>query len=564
MNPTGWKKKHGIELNIINPRTYGIDFYGDLLFTTEKEINEHPERVEAFKQATLKGWAYALEHQEETIDTILKKYNTRQLDGEQLRYEAQNVQQLIAREFVPLGDVHEYRFEKLLQLYNQKGIPLAKLEKALNTLIYNPHMKHESYQYLILPMGLMMTILLVLTIVMYRRNKTLQSALLNEQKTLEQSRAQTYEAMTSKSTCLVNMSHEVRTPINAVLGFVDQLQKDERDPHKQHMLKNIHAAGQTLLGIIHNTMDISKIDHGELQLDLQPCTLTHLCDEIKALLGSTCESKGIGFRVSIENSVPACAKIDEVRLKQVIVNLLSNAIKFTSKGGSVSMDLICNEPKRMLEIFIIDTGVGITPKLLNEITQLFEHDGKNNLKNFEGKGLGLTISKQLTMLMGGKLSAYSKVGEGSRFYLRLPYLECSQEAETSNETQAPITLDGKILIVEDNRTNQVLMTLILDELNLTYDIANDGHEAVMLYEQHHDDYALVLMDENLPVINGTEALKKIRSIEKSAHLSATPVIAVTANALRHDKERFIKLGMDDYLAKPYTEQSIRNMLIKFS
>jgi signal transduction histidine kinase/ActR/RegA family two-component response regulator len=559
--PYWMKKKYGLELNIIDPKTYGIDFYGDLLFTTEKEINEHPERVEAFKQATLKGWAYALDHREETIKVILDHYNTRALEHDQLAFEAKITANLIAAQYLPIGHVQAYRFERLVNIYDAKGLSRHRLEKALNTLIYNPHLQQTDYKPYIFPLVLIIVLLLSAVIFLFIYTKKLRQRVYDDKHAIVDALEQVQQAQDAKTTCLVNMSHEVRTPLNAILGFIEQLSKQEKDEHKLEMLTTIYSSGKNLLNIINDTMDVANIDDGSINLDLKPVVLASLCHEVESLLEGTCKSKNLSFRVSIENGVPSCAQIDEVRLQQVLINLLSNAIKFTHKGGSVSMDMIYNVQKETLDIFIIDTGIGISEPQLSQINALFSRTSKATMSDVDGTSLGLIISDQLIKLMNGSISLVSKLGEGSRFYLRLPYIPCENDTRLTHG-ESSLHLNGNILIVEDNKTNQILMKLILDQLGLEYEIANDGHEAITLFKRNNN-YSLILMDENMPVMNGIEAVKQIREHEQSIEAKPIPIIAVTANALAHDKERFINAGMDDYIAKPYTEQSIQNVLIKY-
>jgi len=564
IEPYWMKKKYGIDLNIIDPKSYGIDFYGDLIFTTETEIEQHPERVEAFRNATLKGWAYALSHQEEAIDIILSKYNTRELTREQLLYEARITENLIAAKYIPLGETRQERFESLADLYLSHGFSKKDLDRAVKEIIYNPLDKRDLffeyfYPILITSLGL---IILVFLLVLYNGRLSYQVRL--RTKELEVSKQRAESAASAKANFLANMSHEIRTPMNAILGFVEQLEKGEDDPSRKKMFHTIQNSGQTLLAIINDILDITKIEHGKMELELRTCELDSFFQSIKEFFKSACEEKSINMHIRVDKHVPPCVMVDEVRLKQVFINLVSNAVKFTHEGGTISIDVIYNNDTGYIEVFIVDTGIGIAKENLDKIFNLFEQEDSSTTRRFGGTGLGLAICRKLITLMDGSISVSSKLGEGSRFYLRFPYKTCPADfiQEYEEEPKQATFRKGKVLVVEDNKTNQMLITLILDEFGLEYEIANNGQEAVEMFIKE-PDYDIILMDENMPVMNGIEAVGQIRSIEKEKALKPLPVIAVTANALSSDKNRFIDAGMDDYIAKPYTENTVKKVLLKY-
>ncbi len=564
IEPYWLKEKHGIDVNIIDPKNYGIDFYGDLLFTTEDEIKHHPQRVEAFKNATLEGWAYALQHKEEAIDIILEKYNTRDLNREQLMYEARITQNLIATSYIPLGESKKERFKILADLYLSHGLSKRSLDKAVEEIVYDSLNKKSIFQEhlnLILWSSLALTIL-VLLLMLYNTRLSHLVRLRTEE--LEESKHKAESAAAAKANFLANMSHEIRTPMNAILGFVEQLQKGELDPSRKKMFHTIQDSGQTLVAIINDILDITKVESGKMELEVRSYDLRNFFQELRDFFKTACDDKGIRFNVRFEDNVPQCTMIDEIRLKQVFINLVSNAIKFTESGGSITIDVLYNNDTGYLEFFVVDTGVGIAAENLNKIFNVFEQEDSSTTRRFGGTGLGLAICKKLIILMDGSISVSSTIGEGSRFYLRLPYRVCDEHSVIESE-QTPTTQTtfqkGKILVVEDNKTNQMLMSIILDEFKLDYEIANDGQEAVEMFT-NNPDYSVILMDENMPVMNGIEATRHIRVIEEERALRHTPIIAVTANALSSDRDMFIDAGMDDYIAKPYTEQTIKETLLK--
>ena len=386
------------------------------------------------------------------------------------------------------------------------------------------------------------------------------------QKELRDSKILAESANKSKSEFLANMSYEIRTPMTGMLGFIEHLLKDEKDSERLRQLKVIENSGQTLLAIINDILDFSKIESGKLELESFPLNIQELCQNSADMFLSLTSAKNITLHKLINENLPSCIMGDEIRLKQVIFNLMSNAIKFTINGGSISLQVYFNEETQTIYIAVVDTGVGIAKENLEKIFEAFSQEDVSTTRKFGGTGLGLSISSQLVRLMGSEIKVESKVGEGSKFYFEIPVEICTHESDlirvdTSEDLTKSRIFNGHILVVEDNKTNQMLMSMILDDLNLTYDIANNGAEATLNFKLKK--YDLILMDENMPIMNGIEATKNIRERELDESLTPTPIIAVTANALRGDKEKFIDSGMDDYIPKPYSEDDIVRVLQKY-
>lgn len=564
IEPYWMKKKYGIELNVIDPKNYGIDFYGDMLFTTEDEIKNHPKRVEAFKHATLEGWAYALRHKEETINLILEKYNTRDLNYDQLLFEARATENLIATQYIPLGEVRQERFKILSKLYHSRGIAKADLDNAIDEIIYNPNANSNLLDKYLYPVIVATVLLVLLVLLLTFYNKRLSYLVKTRTEELEKAKQAAEISALSKANFLANMSHEIRTPMNAILGFVEQLAKTEENSSRQKMFRTVQNSGHSLLTIINDILEISKIESGKMELDPRNCDLHQFFNDIHEFFAVSCKNKAIDFHLRLENNVPQCALVDEIRLRQILINLLSNAVKFTPEHGSINLDVIYNAKDEKIELFIVDTGIGISKENISKVFNAFEQEDSSTTRRFGGTGLGLAICKKLITFMDGTIHVESEAGKGSRFYLCFPYHACDKNFTAEiKETQNPSTtlLSGKVLVVEDNKTNQMLICMILDELNLSYDIAQNGEEAVSMFRDNKD-YDIILMDENMPVMNGIEAVKHIRHIQEEENRKAIPVIAVTANALSSDKARFLDAGMDDYISKPYTEKTIHAILSK--
>ena len=351
------------------------------------------------------------------------------------------------------------------------------------------------------------------------------------------------DALEQKSRFLANMSHEVRTPLNAILGFLTLLEDKETDQEKLKYLKIIRSSSDSLLNIINDVLDLSKIESGKLSI--HPVDFDPYEDLIATaeLFQAKSAEKNITFQIRYNRQMPEKLHGDVLRIKQILTNLLSNAVKFTPEGSKIKCIIWYKDGR--LNIKVKDYGIGIDAKKQREIFDPFiqvESEEKS------GTGLGLSISKELTDLLGGTLSLESTPGRGSTFTLSLPVAPVKSRPKPSQNTHTAEKLDGDVLVVEDIEANRMFVCIILQNAGLRCDTANNGAEAVEKYRGNR--YDLILMDENMPVMGGTEAAKHIAAIEKEQALAHTPVVALTANALHGDKERFLQAGFDDYLSKP--------------
>ena len=361
-------------------------------------------------------------------------------------------------------------------------------------------------------------------------------------------------ATQAKSDFLANMSHEIRTPLNAILGFITLLQDKKFDDETHKYLTTIDNSGHSLLGIINDILDFSKIESGKFELDPIKFDPKHELCLVSDLFRAKASQKNIVYSVTFEDSLPATILTDILRVKQVVSNLLSNAIKFSDPYQPINLNIEFDKSSSMLTVGVSDKGIGLTKEQQVSIFDAFSQAESSTTRKYGGTGLGLSISSKLVDMLGGKLRVKSKIGEGSCFYFTIPVEVVEGKIQNKQEVIAT-QFTGHLLLVEDNKTNQMLMSAILKKQGVTFDIANDGIEAIDMVQQLN--YDLVLMDENMPNLNGIEATKKIRKLAQQ--FTQLPIIALTANAMTGDRERFIQAGMDDYLTKPVNIKELQRV-----
>ena len=449
-------------------------------------------------------------------------------------------------------------FLSLLSPLSAERVPLQKTSSVLESLYQGTAMAQNNY-FLSSLLLLALVIILILYIWHLRRQLSLSSV------ELDKGREKTREERELRAVFLGNMSHATRTSMNAILGFTEQLEKSEHDPSHQKMFQTIKNSLDTLVHIMDNVLDISKIEHDKAERDIQAYSLHILCKEIEKHFECTTEEKEVSFVMRLEESVPSCAMLDEVRLKQVILSLIANALVCAPSKSTITLDIGLNKEAQRLEILITDMNTPIGKEDHEKIFNLFEQKDNTVLLKYSNIGLELSICKKLIDIMQGHIYLKSSRNGGNKFIIDLPYIECDDKALIQNSAEEsfdPGLLKGRVLVVEDNKTDQVLIGVILDEFRIDYDIANNGKEAVDMFNQNRY-YSLILMDESMPFMSGSKATEHIRKIEGEKVLNPVSIIAVTANALVYDKRRLIESGMDDYITKPYTQKAIKAMLFRY-
>jgi CheY-like chemotaxis protein len=360
-------------------------------------------------------------------------------------------------------------------------------------------------------------------------------------------KAEAERASNSKSEFLANMSHEIRTPLNAMNGFIALLGEKESDPEKLKYLDIISHSSETLLQIINDILDTSKIESGKVEIEaVDFVPRKELYNTVKLFQAKAAE-KEISLSLDYSDSVPPLLHGDILRLKQILSNLLSNAIKFTHDRGEITCTIGYNEG--YLFCSVKDNGIGIAEEKQQHVFESFAQADSSIVREYGGTGLGLTISANLVAMLGGKLDIKSSKGQGSTFAFTVP-LPPGRETDREDEPSEVDTkaLSGHLLLVEDNEANRLFVGIILSGAGLTYETAKNGLEAVEKFREGTFD--LILMDENMPKLNGIGATAEILKIEREKGLRHTPIIALTANALVGDRKLFLDAGMDDYLAKP--------------
>lgn len=384
------------------------------------------------------------------------------------------------------------------------------------------------------------------------------------------------EAAKAKDIFISNMSHEIRTPLNAIMGFVDILRKKTTDVEDCKFLDTVSSSSHALLDVTTDILDFEKIQNQKFNIHIEKDDLIKRLSPVVHKFSKEATKKGIIFNCSIDSKVPKNVETDFTRVNQIFANLLSNAIKFTPTSGTVDVSIRADEG--YLIITIKDSGEGISPDKQTKIFNTFEQADNATTKKHSGIGLGLAIGLKLANYMGGKIHVESILDKGSTFTMTLPItydhhalFDMSIDYKTEMDTteakdEAKAHYQGHILVAEDNKSNQMLITVLLKEFGLNIDMASDGKEAYEMYEKNQlsgkTPYDLILMDHQMPLLNGIDSTAKIREIEKEHSLQQIPIVALTANALKGDREYFLQNGLDDYIKKPIEVKELERVLIE--
>jgi signal transduction histidine kinase/CheY-like chemotaxis protein len=425
-----------------------------------------------------------------------------------------------------------------------------------------------------------------------RRDRIIQARLADAKQQAEVHAQRAEAASKAKSDFLAMMSHEIRTPMNGVLGFANLLLETPLNAEQREFAESMQQSGDALLTIINDVLDYSKIEAGKMTVEKIDFDLRSVCDEVRTILQAAVAERGLVMSLGYDAALPPFIKGDPARLRQVLLNLAGNAVKFTERG-TVHIE-VSQLDGVQVRISVIDSGIGIAAEQLDRLFRRFTQADSSTTRRYGGTGLGLAISKTLVELMGGTIGAQSHEGTGSTFWITLP-LVVAPQAETEAKaaapppaTAAPIQADavplltaavyepvtapsaasgaaerggGHLLLVEDNFVNQRVAVYMLTKLGHQVDVARHGREAVAKLSQ--TVYDLVLMDCQMPEMDGFEATRIIRDRSSAVLDHEVPVVAMTANAFPEDRARALAFGMNDFLAKPVDRSVLASMLAKW-
>ncbi|MBS0449506.1 MAG: response regulator [Proteobacteria bacterium] len=379
---------------------------------------------------------------------------------------------------------------------------------------------------------------------------------------LEQARARAEEANIAKSQFLAVTSHEIRTPMNGILGTAELMMATPLTRTQQRYVQTAHRSAMALLALIDDVLDLSRIEARRLTLTPTAIDLRSLAADAVDLVALTAGDKAVSVSGDVDQALPQRVLADPLRLRQLLVNLLHNAVKFTERG-SVRLDIAVLEPAgdRRMRISVRDTGIGIAPDKLDTIFEAFTQVDASSTRRHGGSGLGLAIVRELTDLMGGRVSVESRLGIGSHFWVDLPLVEAAAPTlPVADAGDDETRIGARVLLAEDEPVNQMVVKDMLTMLGCEVDVAADGAAACAALQAAR--YDIVFMDCHMPVMDGYEATRRIRAAELlAAHV---PIVALTADALAVDRERCIESGMDDFLTKPVSSAQLSATIVRWT
>lgn len=471
---------------------------------------------------------------------------------EKVRSEEKNIEAILKAQELALIDENRIVSQKVAQLINEFELRERSLieDKAIQSQIAVKDTNKQIAVFSFLTVVLL--IFMAFVIIKYIKNNN------HYREVLRKARKEAEDLMKTKDRFFTNMSHEIRTPMNAIAGFTERLADTRLEEHQQQHLQIIRKSVDHLLNIINDVLDYSKLKSGKLSLENNPFNVKEVISDVFHLSEPISRNKKIQFTLKIDKTVPDILMGDHVRLRQILLNLVSNALKFTESGHVhifVSSSPVENK-KVTLNIQVIDSGIGMSENELKKVFDEFEQVEKSTTRNYGGTGLGLTITKKLVELHNGQIEIDSKVNVGTKVIIQLPYKTGEKPEklpEIRTNKKSDLLNQLRVLIVDDEKYNRLLLTAILKKHNAIYTESSNGYLALL--ELDMNDYDLILMDVRMPHMNGLETVQKIRSM-KSGRKSQIPVIALTAAVSPENQLEYKKAGMNGFLPKPYSEEEL--------
>ncbi|WP_338764409.1 response regulator [Bernardetia sp. ABR2-2B] len=392
------------------------------------------------------------------------------------------------------------------------------------------------------------------------------SELMATNEDLKRAKEQAEAATKTKEQFLSTMSHEIRTPLNAIIGMTHLLKNDNLEGEMAENIEILEFSAQNLLSLINSVLDISKMEAGKMAFEQAEFDLPTLIQNTVEIFKARADEKNILLRSNIDKAIPKSLLGDSTRLSQILNNLIGNAIKFTEEGTvTITVRLLHHKTEKVELLFAVsDTGIGISPEKINSIFDDFSQAEEDTSRKYGGTGLGLAITKQLVELQGGRINVMSTMMVGSTFSFQLGFKIGKVQAISTNLPDATNIKNLKgvnVLIVEDNKVNQILVKKFLNNWGAKYQIAENGQIAVDLFKENNFD--VVLMDLQMPVMDGYESARQIRFLEKESN-KFTPIIALTASTLLNERERIVQVGMNDFLSKPFNPNELYQKIAQHS
>ncbi|MDR1961897.1 MAG: response regulator, partial [Gracilibacteraceae bacterium] len=418
---------------------------------------------------------------------------------------------------------------------------------------------------------LSLCVLILLFIISRRRrqeNIRLEMIVRERTRELEVQTEAAEAASRAKSAFLAQMSHEMRTPMNAIIGMAAIARKVAVPERKDYCLDKIDTASAHLLGVINDILDMSKIEANQLELAPVRFDFKQMIDKIVGIINFRVDEKQQHFTIHIDENIPRYLVADDQRLSQVIMNLLSNAVKFTPERGTVSLGARrCDEGEGapVIQVEVSDTGIGITPEQEARLFHSFQQADSSTARKYGGTGLGLAISKRIVEIMGGRIWLESAPGQGSRFAFTVPVGQAEGGGEISRQSESDSDGDFtgyRVLLAEDVEINREIVLALLEPTGLAIDCAVDGAEVVQLFAENPSRYHMIFMDIQMPSVDGYEATRRIRALD-FPWAAAIPIVAMTANVFREDVEKCLEAGMNDHVGKPLDLNDVMDKLREY-